>query len=191
MQYKSGMLLPFGDHEPHIADDVYVADTARLIGRVIIGQRSSIWWDAVLRADINRIEIGDQCSIQDGAVLHVADDHPCILADRVTVGHNACVHGCTLEEGSLVGISATVMDGATVGTLAMVAAGALVPPGKTIPPRTLAVGVPARVVRELTDDEISENLWRVEKYVRLSRRYLGLAAGPLLREPDWQPRLPK
>lgn len=185
-----GSILPFGRHHPTVAPDAFVADTARVIGRVTLGARASVWYGAVLRGDINEIQIGAESGIQDGAVLHLADDHPCILGPRVTVGHQATVHACTVDEGALIGIGAIVLDGAHVGALAMIAAGALVPPGKSIPPRVLAVGVPARVVRDLTDDEIAENLWRVEKYVRLSRRHMGKVAGPLLREEGWVPRMP-
>lgn len=167
------ILLPYGGKEPRIGARVFVAESAAIIGDVEIGDDSSIWFGVVLRGDVHRIRIGARTNIQDNSVLHVtAASWPTTLADEVTVGHGAIVHGCTVERGALIGMGSRVLDGAHVGELALVGAGALVAEGMKIPPRTLAVGVPARVKRDLTADEIArlEQSWK--NYVDYKTRYL-------------------
>ncbi|MGP0566081.1 gamma carbonic anhydrase family protein [Nitrospina sp. 32_T5] len=149
------MIQTFIDKTPQVHSSAWVADNARVIGDVVIGESSSVWFNATVRGDINHIRIGKRTNIQDGCVLHVARKTlPLIIGDEVTVGHNAVLHACTIQNQCLIGMSATVMDGAEIGENSIVGAGALVTPGTKIPPRSLAVGSPARVKRELTDEEI-------------------------------------
>jgi carbonic anhydrase/acetyltransferase-like protein (isoleucine patch superfamily) len=167
------IVRPYEGTEPRIGARVFVAENAVLIGDVEIGDDSSIWFGTVLRGDVHRIRIGQRTNIQDNCVLHVnAGTSPVMIADEVTVGHGAIVHGCTVERGALIGMGSRVLDGAVVGELALVGAGALVTEGMQIPPRTLAVGVPARVKRPLTGDELArlEQSWK--NYVEYKDRYL-------------------
>jgi gamma-carbonic anhydrase len=168
------IVRPYEGKQPRLGARVFVAENAVLIGDVEVGDDSSIWFGTVLRGDVHRIRIGARTNIQDNCVLHVtAGTWPVTVADEVTVGHGAIVHGCTIERGALIGMGSRVLDGAVVGELALVGAGALVAEGMQIPPRTLAVGVPARVKRELTTDEIArlEQSWK--HYVEYKDRYLG------------------
>jgi carbonic anhydrase/acetyltransferase-like protein (isoleucine patch superfamily) len=139
-----------GVHEPEIADDAFVHAGAWVIGRVRLGSRASVWPGAVLRGDTDRISVGRDSNVQDGAVLHVDEGAPCTIGERVTVGHNATVHGCTLGDEVLIGIGAVVLSGATVGPGSIVGAGALVTEGADVPPGSMVLGVPGRVVRETT-----------------------------------------
>lgn len=144
---------------------MYLAKTAVVVGDVELGDRSSVWYGAVLRGDINRIVVGRHSNIQDNAVLHLADDFPCILGDWVTVGHSANVHACTIEDECLVGMGATVLDGAVVGTQSLIGANALVTPGMVVPAGSLVLGSPARVVRALKPEERAGLRHWAEKYV--------------------------
>ena len=167
------IVLPYGGKQPRIRERVFVAENATLIGDVDLGDDVSIWFGVVLRGDINFIRIGNRSNIQDNTVLHVeANTDPVILGEQVTVGHSAVVHGCRVENGALIGIGAKVLSGAVVGESALVGAGAVVQEGMKIPPRTLAVGVPARVKRELTADELKrlDANWR--HYVAYKDEYL-------------------
>lgn len=156
---------------PRVAASAFVAETASLIGDVTVGEGSTIWYGAVLRGDVNAITVGDRTSIQDGAVLHVDADAACAVGDDVTVGHNATVHGCTVEDGAVIGIGATVLSRARVGEGAVVAAGALVREGAVVPPRAIVAGVPARPVRGVSDDERARFRANAEHYVRLGAEY--------------------
>jgi carbonic anhydrase/acetyltransferase-like protein (isoleucine patch superfamily) len=138
---------------PRLGDGVYLARTAVVLGDVTLGDRSSVWYGAVLRGDINRIEVGVESNIQDNAVLHLADDFPCIVGRRVTVGHSANVHACVVGDECLVGMGATILDGAVIGEQCLVGAHALVTPGTRIPPGSMVLGAPAKVVRALTPEE--------------------------------------
>lgn len=167
------MLLPFGSRTPLVPASAFVAPGAALIGDAALGEDASIWFGAVLRADLNSIRVGRRSNLQDGVVVHVnAGDDCTTVADEVTVGHRAVLHGCRLETRCLVGMGSVVLDGAVVGEEAMVAAGALVPPGLEIPPRMLARGVPARIARRLSDAEIAHLEWSAAHYVELKDRYL-------------------
>jgi carbonic anhydrase/acetyltransferase-like protein (isoleucine patch superfamily) len=149
------LIRAFGGKAPRLADSVWVADGAVIIGDVEIGPESSVWFGAVLRGDVNHIRVGARTNLQDYSILHVTSGtHPTIVGDDVTLGHRATLHGCTVKDRCLVGIGATVMDGAVVGEDAMVAAGSLVPPGMVVPPGMLALGSPAKVRRQLTGEEI-------------------------------------
>ena len=156
---------------PVLHSTAYVAPSADVIGRVRLGKEASIWFNAVLRGDVNRIEIGEATNIQDGSILHVDDDHPCLIADHVHVGHHANLHGCRVERGAMIGIGAIVLSSARIGAGAIVGAGSVVLEGTTIPPRMLAVGVPAKVVRPVTARDLLYIKRWLAKYVRLAREY--------------------
>jgi len=167
------MIRPFQNITPQIHETAFIAENAVIIGDVRIGARASVWYNCVLRGDVNYIRIGDDTNIQDGTIIHVSrgNDFPTVIEDRVTVGHSATVHGCYVETGSLIGIGAIVLDGARIGKNSLVAAGSLVTPGTRIPERSFVLGSPARVKRELTDEEI-ENLQKFwQNYVKLTALY--------------------
>ncbi|MGC6441470.1 MAG: gamma carbonic anhydrase family protein [Rubripirellula sp.] len=149
----------------------FVADTATVIGNVKLGRDSSVWFGAVIRGDCEAIEIGEGANVQDLSVLHADPGFPCKIGDLATIGHAAVVHGATVEEGALIGIRAVVLNGAVIGAGAVVGAGALVPEKCVIPPRHLAVGVPAKVVRELTDADVERLMATGLHYVDASRVY--------------------
>ncbi|MFI6298442.1 gamma carbonic anhydrase family protein [Nonomuraea sp. NPDC050790] len=138
---------------PDIHPEAYIAPGAVVVGRVSVGRAASVWYGSVLRGDDERIEIGEECNVQDLCCLHSDPGEPAILEPRVSLGHKAMVHGAYVETGALIGIGAIVLGGARVGAGTLVAAGALVGPGKRIPPGVLVAGVPGKVVRELTDDD--------------------------------------
>jgi len=164
---------PYDGRSPRIGARVFIAENATLIGDVSLGDDCSIWYGAVLRGDVHSIRIGPRTNIQDNCVLHVTNDtHPIDIAEEVTIGHGVIAHGCTIGRGALIGMGSRVLDGARVGELALIGAGALVGEGMEIPPRTLAVGVPARVKRDLRRDEIVrlEQSWR--HYIEYKERYL-------------------
>jgi carbonic anhydrase/acetyltransferase-like protein (isoleucine patch superfamily) len=156
---------------PDIHAEAWVAPGAVVIGRVTVGARSSIWYGCVVRADDEDIRIGADVNVQDLCCLHADPGEPCVLEDRVSLGHQAMVHGAFVETGALVGIGAVVLGGARIGAGALVAAGAVVRAGQVVPPHTLAAGVPARVVRELIDAESArlERTW--SSYVERARRH--------------------
>jgi carbonic anhydrase/acetyltransferase-like protein (isoleucine patch superfamily) len=166
-------IRPFADKAPRFGRRVFVASTAVVVGDVELGDEVSVWYGAVLRADLQRIRVGARTNLQEGVIVHVdAPDAPTLVAEDVTVGHAAILHGCRVERGALVGMHATVLDGAVIGAEAVVAAGALVPPGMVVPPRTLVAGVPARVRRELTDEELDRARRGLTVYLDLKDRFL-------------------
>ena len=150
---------------PRLGRDVYLATGAVVVGDVEIGDHSSVWYHAVLRGDINRIVVGHHSNIQDNAVLHLADDFPCLVGHWVTIGHGAIVHACTVGDEVLVGMGATVLDGAVIGAQSIVGANALVPQGMEVPPGSLVLGMPARVVRALSLEERARIRHWAQKYV--------------------------
>jgi carbonic anhydrase/acetyltransferase-like protein (isoleucine patch superfamily) len=162
---------------PDIHADAWVAPGAVVVGRVTVAARSSIWYGCVLRGDDEEIRVGSDVNVQDLSCLHADPGEPCILEDRVSLGHKAMVHGALVETGALVGIGAVVLGGARIGAGALVAAGAVVRAGEVVPPRMLAAGVPARVVRALTEAESArlERTWR--SYVERARRHREALAG--------------
>lgn len=151
--------------QPTLGPDVYIASTAVVLGDVTLGAHSSVWYNAVLRGDINRIIVGEYSNIQDNAVLHLADHFPCILGRHVTVGHSAIVHACTVEDECLVGMGATILDGALIGAQSIVGANALVTQGMIVPPGSMVLGSPAKVVRPLSQAERDSLRGWAEKYV--------------------------
>jgi gamma-carbonic anhydrase len=160
-----GQLDRFLRAKPRLGAGVYIAKGAVVVGDVRMGDHSSVWYNAVVRGDINYIEIGHHTNIQDNAVLHLADDFPCILGNYVTVGHSAVVHACTLGNEVLVGMGAIVLDGAKIGDQCLIGAKALVTGGTEAPAGSLLLGSPAKIVRTLTDKERSELKWWADKYV--------------------------
>ena len=167
------IIRPYEGKQPRVGERVFLAESCAVIGDVAIGDDASIWYGVVLRGDIHYIRIGQRTNIQDNAVLHVEHETgPAIIGDEVTVGHSATVHGCTIGSGSLIGIGATVLSHAVVGERALIGAGALVPEGMHVPPGTLVLGVPGRVKRNLTQQELGrlEQSWR--HYVDYKDRYL-------------------
>jgi carbonic anhydrase/acetyltransferase-like protein (isoleucine patch superfamily) len=151
------MILEYKGVLPQLDDSVFLAPSACVIGDVQIGEQSSLWFNVVVRGDVNFIRIGKRTNIQDGTVVHVArDTHPTVIGDDVSVGHGVTLHGCTVHDGCLIGIGAIVLDGAVVGASSVVAAGSVVAPGTQIPSRSLVMGSPGRVKRSLDDDECKD-----------------------------------
>ncbi len=165
------MIIPYRQGSPTIHPSAFVAPGADVIGRVHLAKASSVWFGCVLRGDVNRIEIGEATNIQDGSILHVDDDHPCLISDHVHVGHHVNLHGCVVGRGAMIGIGAIVLSGARIGAEAIVGAGSVVLEGTRIPPRTLAVGTPARVVRKVTERDLRYVRRWVAKYVHLAKDY--------------------
>ena len=166
------MIKPFKDIQPRIHDTAFIAEDAIVIGDVEIGEDASIWFGSIIRGDVNHVRIGARTNIQDATVIHVSSKtHATILEEEITVGHRVTLHGCHVERGCLIGIGSILMDGVRVGANSLVGAGSLLTPGTQIPPRSLVIGSPARVKRELRDDELAflERSWR--NYVELKNHY--------------------
>jgi len=167
------MIKPFKDIQPKIDDTAFIAGDAVVIGDVCVGEDASVWFGSIIRGDVNYIRIGARTNIQDATVIHVSSKtHATILEEEITVGHRVTLHGCHVERGCLIGIGSILMDGVRVGAHSLVGAGSLLTPGTQIPPRSLVIGSPARVKRELTDDELAflDRSWR--NYVELKKHYV-------------------
>jgi len=157
---------------PRIAQDAYIADDATVVANVEIGPEASVWHQAVLRGDVAHIVLGARSNVQDGAVVHTADDLPAIIGRLVTVGHKAIVHACTVEDEVLVGMGSIILDGAHIGTRSIIGANATVKQDMEVPPGSLVLGTPGKIVRTLSEAEQDEiKMWAL-RYVRLSREYL-------------------
>ncbi|MDC1175331.1 gamma carbonic anhydrase family protein [Bacteriovoracaceae bacterium] len=157
---------------PKIKNNCFIADSAQVIGRVSIGEHSSLWFNVVARGDVNQITIGNNTNIQDLTMLHVIEDIPLIIGDGVSVGHNAILHACTVEDNCLIGMGAIVLDGAVIGKNSVVAGGSVVPPGKSFPANSMIMGSPAKVVRPLREDEIKQYGQHYLSYVETKNAYL-------------------
>lgn len=164
----SGLVMPFDGCAPTIADDVFVAPGACVIGDVQLAASSSVWFGAVIRGDFHAIRIGESVNIQDNAVLHGA----CTIGDNVTIGHLALIHAATIGDNVVIGAKAAVFDGCEIGEGSVIALGAVVSPGTRVPPRSLLVGSPARALRLVTEDEFAANLAKNAKYREAAARYL-------------------
>lgn len=164
-------LITLDGSAPEVAEDAWVAPTAVLVGRVRLGSGSSAWYGAVLRGDGERITIGAGSNVQDGCVVHADPGFAATIGDGVVVGHNAVVHGCTVEDGSLIGMGSRVLNGARIGAGSLVAAGAVVLEGTQVPPGSLVAGVPAKVRRPLTDDEAAGIRAGAKQYVERARQH--------------------
>lgn len=171
-------VFPYQDREPRLGPRTFIAPGAVVVGDVETGEDVSIWFGSVVRGDVNFIRIGDKTNVQDGTIIHVTHEtHPTVLGAGVVVGHQAVLHGCTIEDGALVGIGARVLDGAVVEAGAQVGAGAIVTPGHRVPAGHLALGIPARVHRELSDEEKANIVAIRDRYVALKDRYRRRLAG--------------
>ena len=165
----------YDGREPKIAPTAFIAEGARIIGGVEIGENASVLFNSVLRGDINDVRVGAYSNIQDNSTLHVADDFPCIVGEYVTVGHGVNLHGCIIEDEVVVGMGAIALNGVVVGRQSTIGAGAVVPPNTKIPPRSLVMGVPAKIIRQVSEEEAAGNKHWAEKYVLVTRKYMGEA----------------
>ncbi len=165
------MIRKFQDYEPQIGNDTFIAENAVVIGNVEIGDWSNIWFSAVIRGEIHPIKIGKATNIQDNCTVHISHIGPTLIGDYVTVGHNSIVHGCTIEDECLIGMGAIIMDQAYVGRQSIIGAGAMVPKGMKIPERSLVYGVPAKIIRQLTDEEIAGIRESADDYIERSSWY--------------------
>lgn len=180
MTSARGLVLPYRNYVPEIAEDVFLAPGSSVIGNVVIAAGSGVWFNSVVRGDVNEVRIGARTNIQDGCVIHVTSDGlGTYLGNDVTVGHKAILHACTLEDGCLIGMGAVVMDGVIVESGAMVAAGALVTFNKRIKAGELWAGSPARFLRKLSDDEAAQIGKSAKVYAGLAQEYRArLMSGP-------------
>lgn len=162
------LILTVNGHAPNLHPQSWVAPNATVVGHVTAGPKASIWYGAVLRAEFEPIEIGEGSNLQDNVTVHVDPGFPATIGAGVSVGHNAVLHGCTVEDGCLIGMGAVVLNGARIGAGSLVAAGAVVGQGAVIPPGSLVAGVPGKVKRELSDDEVAHNRLNAQVYEHLS-----------------------
>jgi carbonic anhydrase/acetyltransferase-like protein (isoleucine patch superfamily) len=173
------MVHKFKDISPKIGEKTWIAPSADVIGDVTVGQDCSIWFGCVVRGDVHYISIGDRTNIQDLSMIHVthykkadkSDGNPTVIGNDVTIGHRVMLHGCTIEDACLIGMSATILDGAVIGKESIVGAGALVTKNKVFPPRSLIMGSPAKVVKELSDEEVKELYASASRYVKFKEDY--------------------
>jgi carbonic anhydrase/acetyltransferase-like protein (isoleucine patch superfamily) len=176
-------ILPFEGKEPQIDATAFIASGARIIGDVTIGQQASVWYNCVLRGDIHRIVVGARSNVQDGSIFHVegprpdTDGCPTMVGEECVIGHMAVLHGATLEDRAFVGMGAVAMDDSRIGAGAMLAAGALLGPGKHIPPREIWVGRPARFLRLADEAQVDKIRFQTERYCRLAERHLAMLSG--------------
>ncbi len=157
----------------NIPKAAFIAPNSTIIGKVSAGPDIGVWYGAVVRADKDQITIGARSNIQDNCVVHTSSGHPVTIGDDVSVGHGAILHGCTIKDRVLVGMGAIVLNGAVIGEESIIGAGALVSEGKEIPPRSLVLGVPGKIVRQVTDDELGGTLQNASSYVQLAREHAG------------------
>ena len=176
------MIMKFKNYTPTIGENTWIAPSADVIGDVEIGEDCSIWFGTVIRGDVHSIKIGDRTSVQDLSMVHIThhkgaergvegDGSPTIIGSDVTIGHRVMLHGCTIEDACLIGMSATILDNAVIGKESIVGAGSLVTKNKKFPPRSLIMGSPAKVVRELTEDEVQELYASASRYVTFKNEY--------------------
>ncbi|SRR5690625_4578191 len=164
-------IFKLGDKTPQIKDTAYVAPGATIIGLVELEEKSSVWPGAVLRGDNEPIRVGRGSNVQDGSVLHTDPGCPLVIEDNVTIGHQVMLHGCTIKEGSLIGIQAVILNNAVIGKNSLVGAGAVVTEGKVFPERSLILGAPAKVVRQLTDEEVEGLNRNVQSYISKAEEF--------------------
>ena len=173
------MVYPFKKWSPQLGKNTWIAPSADVVGNVTLGEECSIWFGCVVRGDVHYITIGDRTNIQDLSMIHVthykkedmSDGNPTIIGSDVTIGHRVMMHGCSIEDACLIGMSATILDGAVIGKESIVGAGSLVTKNKVFPPRSLIMGSPAKVVRELNDDEVKELYASAVRYVEFKKDY--------------------
>jgi len=173
------MIMDYKEYSPSLGKNSWVAPSADVIGEVTVGEDCSIWFGCVVRGDVHYITIGDRTNIQDLSMVHIthhkkadrSDGHPTVIGNDVTVGHRVMLHGCTIEDACLIGMSATILDGAVIGKESIVGAGSLVTKNKKFPPRSLIMGSPAKVVRSLNDEEVKELYASATRYVKFKNSY--------------------
>ncbi len=172
------MIRPYRGHVARVAASAYVDPSAQVIGQVSIGERSSIWPCAVVRGDVGLITIGNETNIQDNSTLHSDDGFPLVIGDRVTVGHQVMLHGCTIEDECLIGIGSIVLNGARVGRGSVIGAGALVPEGMEIPPESVVMGIPGKIRRAVTAEERQRFAENLQHYIDKAAIYLQESGQP-------------
>ncbi|WP_419957176.1 gamma carbonic anhydrase family protein [Psychrobacillus psychrotolerans] len=168
------MIYPYKGKTPIIDDSAFIADYVTITGDVTIGPETTIWFNTVIRGDVAPTIIGSKVSIQDLSCLHQSPNNPLIIEDEVTIGHQVTLHSCTIRKGALIGMGSIILDGAEIGEGAFIGAGSLVPPGKKIPPNSLALGSPAKVVRELKDEDKADVQRIIREYVEKGQYYKSL-----------------
>ncbi|OCS92914.1 gamma carbonic anhydrase family protein [Caryophanon latum] len=168
------MIYPYKDKTPQIDPSAFIADYVTITGDVTIGAESTIWFNTVIRGDVNKTIIGERVSIQDLSCLHQSPLAPLIIEDEVTVGHQVTLHSCTIKKRALIGMGSIVLDGAEIGEGAFIGAGSLVPPGKKIPPNMLAMGSPVKVIREITEEDRKDMDRIIREYVEKGQYYKSL-----------------
>ena len=186
-RFPGATILPFGGAAPRIHDSAFIAPGARIIGDVEIGPDASVWYNCVLRGDINRIVVGARSNVQDGTVIHVegprpddavpTDGLPTLVGEDCLIGHAAVLHGCVLDDGAFVGMQAMAMDGARIGSGGMLGAGALLSPGKAIPPGEVWIGRPAKFLRAAGPDQAAKIAFQCARYVDVARRHKAALSG--------------
>jgi carbonic anhydrase/acetyltransferase-like protein (isoleucine patch superfamily) len=165
------MIIPYKGKQPSIGRNVFIAPSAVIIGDVIIEDEASIWFGAVVRGDLDRITIGGGTNVQDNCVLHVDEGQPLVIGSQTTIGHNAVIHGCTIEDRVLIGIGATILNGAVIHEGSVIAAGAVVPESMKVGPLQLATGVPAKIKKDYDRERIAHNIDDAQIYLDLARAY--------------------
>jgi len=165
------MILKFKEFYPKIDSTAWIAPSADIIGNVVIGENSSVWFQCVIRSDVNEVIIGKNTNVQDLSMIHTDTHTKTILGDNVTIGHKVMLHGCTVEDNCLIGMSATILDNAVIGEGSIVGANSLVTQGKKFPPRSLILGSPAKVVKELTQEDVDELIAHAGRYVEYKNDY--------------------
>jgi carbonic anhydrase/acetyltransferase-like protein (isoleucine patch superfamily) len=173
------MIYRFEDRIPSLPAEYYVADSATVIGAVVLGNQSSVWFGAVLRGDIEPITLGERSNIQDNSVAHTSKGKPVVVGSDTTVGHKVMLHACTVGNNCLIGMGAILLDGCEIGDNCLIGAGSVVGKGRSIPDGSLAIGSPARVIRKLSEEEISDVRKYAERYVALQARYRNGALAPV------------
>ena len=165
------MIQTFDGNKPEIKENVFIAEGSKIIGDVVIEKGASIWFNTIIRGDIDSIKVGQNTNIQENSTLHIDKGISLSIGDNVTIGHGSVLHGCTVEDNCIVGMGATILNNAVIGENTIIGAGALVPEGKEIPSGSLVLGVPGKVVRELKEDEKNEIKESADHYQKLARRY--------------------
>ncbi|USK75990.1 gamma carbonic anhydrase family protein [Peribacillus frigoritolerans] len=168
------MIIPYNNKKPSIDDSVFVAPGAHLIGDISIGKNSTIWFNAVLRGDEDSITIGEKCSIQDNSTIHLFEGCPVVIENEVTVGHNVILHGCKIGKRSIIGMGSTILDNVEIGEECIVGANTLISSGKIIPPRSLVIGTPGKVVRRLNDKDLELIQLSIDTYVQKGKDFKGI-----------------
>lgn len=172
LERGTSMILKFKKKQPQIDPSCFIAPSADVIGDVVMGTASSVWFNATVRGDDAPIHIGEGSNIQDNSVVHVSIGVPTSIGDRVTIGHGAIIHSCTIENGCLIGMGSTILDGALLHEETLVGAGSLIPPGKTYPARSLVMGSPAKYIRPLREEELQDMRENARHYMQASAEYL-------------------